>query len=545
MRMSLGRLSASQIGPRRLGAMQLFRPLGQSKTNGSYDMRFHHLSLALAGICILGSGAAAQNITFNQADRLNPYYPYNMMKADLNKDGYPDLMFSLPSSLNIYTLLSNGNGDYVDWTIPTSYCPSTPLGVGDFRRDGDQSILVGYPSLLTGPCGGTTSQGATFAEYSNNGHAIFNQEGIFSGEAVAAVVADFNGDKKLDIVAFAYDATTAAYYFQLYYGDGYGGFSRPFPIEQLPNAAAPTGIGYNMVAGDFDGNGCPDVAWVEESGGAAVRQPLSTVLKVAYGDCKGDFAVTNQFTGNIYLNSLHVSDLNRDGVSDLVTTYAADGTPGAGIQIFYGQKNRTFTQKEIVDNEASDPLEVADLNGDGYPEIAYFDYVNGASVPPTSTTLVIRHGDATQAFTGETAYSFGQNSVNQMLAGDFNRDGKLDLAVLYSGPTIPSTDKGFSFLYNTSTYPTGACVVPAGPGVSICSPGATSGTAVNVLAAANVDNPAVYLELWVDGKRVTGYGSTDTLRTSVTLTPGRHNIGVVAIDAAGNEVSNSEVVTVQ
>jgi hypothetical protein len=171
--------------------------------------------------------------------------------------------------------------------------------------------------------------------------------------------------------------------------------------------------------------------------------------------------------------------------------------------------------------------------------------VNGASVPPTSTTLVIRKGDATQAFSTETFYPFGQNSVDQILAGDFNRDGKQDLAVLYSGPTIPSTEKAFSFLYNTTAYPNGACIVPAGPGINICSPGSTSTSAVKVLAAANVDNPAVYIELWVDGKRVIGYGSTNELRTSLTLTPGSHTLGFVAIDAAGIKITKSKVVTVQ
>lgn len=68
---------------------------------------------------------------------------------------------------------------------------------------------------------------------------------------------------------------------------------------------------------------------------------------------------------------------------------------------------------------------------------------------------------------------------------------------MYSGPTIPSNEKGFSFRYNTTTYPNGACAVPAGPRINISDPGATSGTTVNVLAAGN---PAVYIEPWVDGK---------------------------------------------
>lgn len=66
-----------------------------------------------------------------------------------------------------------------------------------------------------------------------------------------------------------------------------------------------------------------------------------------------------------------------------------------------------------------------------------------------------------------------------------------------------------------------------------------------MLAAANVDNPAAYMELWVDGKKVTGYGSTDELRTTVPVSPGRHNLGFVAIDAAGIKITKSKVVTVQ
>ncbi|KAA6459776.1 VCBS repeat-containing protein [Acidobacteria bacterium AB60] len=499
---------------------------------------------AAAGAGLFVPIASAQNITFNQADRLNQYYPYDMTVADLNHDGYPDLMFSLPSSFDLYTLMSNGTGQYVDWTIPTVYCPSAPIGVGDFQRNGNQSILVGFPSIYGFVCGGTTSPGVTFSEYSNNGSGIFSEHGRYPGMAVAGVVADFNGDHKLDYVGLGNDNwSPSGIFVQLYYGDGYGGFSNPYRIEALTPETTPTGYGFNITAGDFDGNGCPDVAWVEQSGGPAAQKPILSVLRVAYGDCKGDFNVTTAYSGNIYLNTLHTTDLNRDGVSDLVATWAGNGTPTGGVQIFYGQKGRTFAQKTITDNEASDPLVVADLNGNGYPDIAYVDYVNPLN--PTSTTLVIRQGDASQAFTAESTYPFSTNQVDQMRAGDFNHDGKTDLAVLYSGPSVPSNEKGFSFLYNTSSYPGGACPVPAGPGINVCSPGATSGTAVNVLAAGNVDNPAVYLELWVDGARVAGYGSTNELRTTITLTPGRHALGFVAIDAAGNKVSKTNVVTVQ
>ena len=67
----------------------------------------------------------------------------------------------------------------------------------------------------------------------------------------------------------------------------------------------------------------------------------------------------------------------------------------------------------------------------------------------------------------------------------------------------------------------------------------------SVLAAGNVDNPAVYMEMWVDGNKAAGFGSTNELRTNLTLAAGRHSLGFFAIDAAGNKVTKSEVVTVQ
>jgi hypothetical protein len=53
------------------------------------------------------------------------------------------------------------------------------------------------------------------------------------------------------------------------------------------------------------------------------------------------------------------------------------------------------------------------------------------------------------------------------------------------------------------------------------------------------------MELWVDGKRVMGFGSTNELRTSLTLTSGKHNLGFVAIDAAGIKITKSKLVTVE
>jgi hypothetical protein len=57
--------------------------LSPSLGSGGSHIESKDLLLALLGAAILVPQARSQNITFNQADRLNPYYPYNMTKADL------------------------------------------------------------------------------------------------------------------------------------------------------------------------------------------------------------------------------------------------------------------------------------------------------------------------------------------------------------------------------------------------------------------------------------------------------------------------------
>jgi hypothetical protein len=132
-----------------------------------------------------------------------------------------------------------------------------------------------------------------------------------------------------------------------------------------------------------------------------------------------------------------------------------------------------------------------------------------------------------------------------MLSGDFNRDGKTDLALISSVQGDSQYNFDFAILSNASAYPEGACAVPVGPGVNICSPGAASGTMVNVLAAGNDFNPTVYMELWVDGEKKAGYGSTNTLRTTLSLPAGTHQFVFYAIDAAGIRFSGGKTVNVQ
>ena len=461
-------------------------------------------SLLIGAIAVLmiTSAAGAQDITFTQTDKAIPYNGQTLVQGDINRDGYPDLLIGLNDSLNIYTYKSDGKGNYVDWTIPTTFCPALPLAMGDLQRNGNNDLLVsGY---LTSPCANAHNPG--FANYANNGYGIYRPLNRYVLEPYplqGAVLADFNSDKKLDMVSIRGPLL------ELEYGTGYGNFSAPYKIHTFVGTpASMTGVYYNLIAGDFDGNGCPDVAWTEyEEFGI---RGFKSQLKLAYGDCHGHFSISTPYDVIGEIDNLQTADLNRDGISDIVASLdvGGQGVVDPTIQISYGQKNRTFRTNLIKDPGFAGYLQIADFNGDGYPDIAY---ISASSSSPAGTVKILE-GDAIQSFTGSSEYFIPgiNNPPFLLVSGDYNRDGKPDLAFLatqlgVAGDTITQ-------LMNTSPFPSGVCVPPVTPGIKVCSPGKSSGVTVKVLAEGTNSNTTVYMELWVDGVKRLGYGSTHELR---------------------------------
>lgn len=474
----------------------------------------------LVSVVLLATSAVAQDITFSPTDRTVPSAVHSFIQGDFNNDGLTDFLGVSPSH-DIYALKSNDHGGYTNWLIPTAYCPANPLAGGDFKHNGKNDLLVSTTAAAS--CSG--AGGGTFADYLSDGRSgnfhLHSKIPISSNAALAAVIADFTGDKNLDAVILDGNAL------ELYTGDGHGGFTAPRLITTLVGSAASrTGGFYNLIVGDYDANECPDLAWLEaEPDGAG---GYLTQLKVAYGDCKGNFVVTTPYPIAGQIDNIQTTDLDRDGVSDIVGTVDAfgSGANGPTLGIGYGRKDRTFALKLIDDPSLTGPLAVADLNGDGFPDIAYI------STSGSGAEIKILEGDATQSFAAISTQPLPDaNGVpEELVFGDYNRDGKADLAMLSTGSGSGAI---FTIFTNTSPYPGGACVAPIRPGINVCSPWRVSGQTVNILADGTSENPAVFMELWVDGVKRVGYGSTHELRATLNLAPGVHRLGYYAIDAAG------------
>jgi hypothetical protein len=240
------------------------------------------------------------------------------------------------------------------------------------------------------------------------------------------VTADFNGDGILDLAVVNDSSPNLS----IYIGKGDGRFADAVNYPLANSGAA-------IAFGDFNGDGKLDLV---------VTSPGEfNTFSIFLGNGDGTFQAEMIHDGGPFPVGVVVSDFNNDGKQD-VAIADIDG----GVSIFLGNGDGTFPSTPIFINDSNGPVYLAtrDLNGDGIPDLAVAELAGLVSV-------YIGNGDGT--FQTAASYTAGSGAEFVVIA-DFNKDGKLDLAVANSGDNNVSIllGNGDGTFQPGITYPTGA-----------------------------------------------------------------------------------------
>jgi len=343
---------------------------------------------------LLGNGDG----TFQAALSYGGRTPFSVVSGDFNGDGKPDLAVANRGSNNVSVLLGNGDGTFL---APASYLAgSNPVSVvsADFNGDGKPDLAVvnngsNTVSVLLGNGNGTFQAAVSYS--------------VGSALPVSVTSGDFNGDGKLDL-AVALQATDRV---SVLLGNGDGTFQ----------AAVPYAVGsgpLSVASGDFNGDGFLDLA-------TANRTNVSVLL----GNGDGTFQPAVGYGTDPSRRSVTIADFNGDGKLDLALAGGTNpGTNDNSVNVLLGNGDGTFQAAVSYHQTGSVLFSVTsgDFNGDGKLDLVAANGSWDTFAPEGSVSVLLGNGDGT--FQAAVNYAVGFLPLSVM-SGDFNGDGKLDLAV--------------------------------------------------------------------------------------------------------------------
>jgi hypothetical protein len=508
----------------------------------------------------LGNGWFAPAVDYTAA--INQQYGVQILTADVNKDGKADVIALTGNVLLVY--LGRGDGTLLP---PRQYAlPSVPgyAAVADFNRDGN-------PDLVFSIIGGGVS--VAYGDGTGAFSAPVSVMTITSNQTIESIAAgDFDGDANADIsVAVANGPCTmggcTSCDVHILYGNGAGAFA-----DKLVYAGV---VGdFSFSSGDLNQDGRADLM-----GSLSKVTSTGENILVLYGQSSRSVTATYlKANGYVAFPPFVMADFNGDGRNDLALL-AEDSTNQLVVDVFLGGANGTFTQQEIVFGFAPPDrgnLLVGDFDRDRKPDLLLtasdnsdqvfqvFDYLNTTASGSWSpclypnaaggiVTCLFRSGtnDATVRLDAAAAGFEPLRKLELWVDGVkvteqhnvWDKYAWLNYAHVYGAGTHRADvfsagyDNALQHQLVTFTVPGSVCPVPSAPGVHVCGPadGSVLTSPVRSRAGGTVTGTILRMEVWVDSTKMYSTFGSSALDATIAVAPGAHAFSYYVVNTVGTK----------
>lgn len=330
-----------------------------------------------------------------------------LVSADYNGDGIADLVVGSASGASLILGSSTGRPTAMQ-TIPLPPSGGKPPSISaaqaqDFNQDGKQDLAL------------LANNGNTVIFLLGNGDGTF-QEPITNATPApvsAVAVGDFNGDGTLDLAGVTQSTQTTS---TMMIFLGVGGFYLPAGSIQVGTQVT------QLAVGDFNKDGKTDILALD----GGYYGAGSGALELIAGNGNGTFQAPATLMQSRFLYRMALSDLNGDGVLDVVTAGQTDNY-AFPVYVVLGKPEGGFGEaQQLISDFGPHDVAAGDLTGDGVPDLVVAHCCG-------DTYLGLYQGNGDGTFQAEAFLpQISSPSLVSLLDGD--GDGRLDIVV--------STDKG-------------------------------------------------------------------------------------------------------
>ncbi|HYL03113.1 MAG TPA: VCBS repeat-containing protein [Steroidobacteraceae bacterium] len=348
--------------------------------------------------------------------------PNSIAVADVNGDGVPDLVVATtteqggtvnaPGFANVILGKPGAAGTFATGVqYATGAMQPSSIAVADLTGTGALDLVVanygsGSVSIFT--------PGATAGTY----QAAVNV--MTGGAPNQVVIGDLNGDGKPDLVLA--DLSAAGNAIVLLQDPAH-------PGQFLAPVMLSTGRFTSSVAiGDLNGDGKPDIvaATYDANGNNG-----AVYVFLQNATTPGSFLAPVIFAAGAQPQAVRIADVNGDGLPDLIVANLGPGFDGigvAGVSVLLqdpAHPGSFLAPVTYATPQGAIDVAVGDLNGDGKPDLV----VASVDPDPTGSVSVLLQNPA-QAGTFLTATSYaGFGQPLSVAIADLNGDGHPDIAV--------------------------------------------------------------------------------------------------------------------